>query len=264
VYEKILVIFSVIVFVLIGGFFLFTYIPETQETPENLETNGEKNIEELVSFFGERLTTLGVQRLGAHPIEGFDAFLLINAFPGFEIEDFEEVESFEGHYEVVGGELTYIRDQDQPITSAEQTVSSEGYVTLLKNVSKRLQILITSTQSVDALISELTKDSNIEIIETKINQDASALDVKVIPLEVLEDSRCASDVECIQAGTVRLRAQMTSGLGEATEVFELGKFIMTEAEKITLQDVKPLPVSTETIEPSEYVFVFRIEKLSSF
>lgn len=98
-------------------------------------------------------------------------------------------------------------------------------------------------------------------IQTRIDQGASALDVKVIPLAVLEDSRCPSDVTCVQAGTVRVEVQIESGLGTAAETLALGEFITTEAEQITFASVTPSPVSTETIEASEYEFVFEISKL---
>lgn len=99
-----------------------------------------------------------------------------------------------------------------------------------------------------------------ETVTTRIDQGASALDVNVVPLEVLEDSRCPQDVQCIQAGTVRIRAQLTSGLGQANQIFELEKPITTEAEEVTLIQVTPIPKAGETISLSAYEFVFRITK----
>jgi hypothetical protein len=97
-------------------------------------------------------------------------------------------------------------------------------------------------------------------IETRIDKGASALDVEVVPLAVLEDSRCPSGVECIQAGTVRIRALLSSGLGEVPQqVFELGKPITTEAEIVTLIHVEP-EATTEGISLNSYRFIFRITK----
>lgn len=109
--------------------------------------------------------------------------------------------------------------------------------------------------------TDSNNDGGVQRIETMIDQGASALGVKVVPLEVLEDSRCPIDAQCIQAGTVRIRALLTSGLGTAEQIFELGQAITTEAEAVTLIDVSPQPNSTEpAIGPGEYRFTFVIEK----
>jgi hypothetical protein len=97
-------------------------------------------------------------------------------------------------------------------------------------------------------------------ISAKIEQGASALGVEVEPLEILEDSRCPANVNCIQAGTVRVRALLTSGLGTATQVFELSKPITTESEEITLVEVEPQTVAGVKILPNQYIFKFEIKK----
>lgn len=97
-------------------------------------------------------------------------------------------------------------------------------------------------------------------LQTRIDQGATGLDVKVVPLQVMEDSRCPTDVQCIQAGTVRVRALLTSGLGTAAQIFALNTPITTEAEIITLVDVTPVKVSTQSISSSEYRFTFKVEK----
>jgi hypothetical protein len=99
-------------------------------------------------------------------------------------------------------------------------------------------------------------------VEAKINQKIEKLGVTIIPLEVLEDSRCPSDVQCIQAGTVRLKASLAGGLGLGlyNATLTLGKPLTTEAETITLVSVTPGKVSTHQISPTEYVFTFTITK----
>jgi hypothetical protein len=97
-------------------------------------------------------------------------------------------------------------------------------------------------------------------LEARIDQGASGLDVKVVPLEVLEDSRCPIDVTCIQAGTVRLRAQLESGLGTANPVFTLGTPVTTEAETVELIEVRPPARQDVALKPGDYTFVFRVTK----
>ena len=98
------------------------------------------------------------------------------------------------------------------------------------------------------------------LLQAKLAQQVSGLDVQIIPLEVIEDSRCPTDVQCIQAGTVKVKAQLVSGLGTATEVFTLNQSITTEAEVITLIDVIPEKISTTSISQAHYRFTFRVTK----
>lgn len=58
-----------------------------------IDTGTKPQIDEsLVSIFEDRLITIGVERVG-QPIEGFDAFMLTQAFPKLEAEDFDGVET---------------------------------------------------------------------------------------------------------------------------------------------------------------------------
>ncbi|OHA18689.1 MAG: hypothetical protein A2836_02435 [Candidatus Taylorbacteria bacterium RIFCSPHIGHO2_01_FULL_45_63] len=100
-------------------------------------------------------------------------------------------------------------------------------------------------------------------IESQIGKEVRGLGVTILPQAVLEDSRCPIDVECIQAGTVRVRTFLTSGLGQATQVFTLGELITTEAEIIELVGVLPVAKSGKKIDPADYRFTFKITKRSA-
>ncbi|MBC7836206.1 hypothetical protein H7X87_00295 [Acetobacteraceae bacterium] len=100
-----------------------------------------------------------------------------------------------------------------------------------------------------------------DVVTVGIGQTGeSILDIKITPLEVLEDSRCPIDVQCIQAGTVRLRAQMVDGMGTGTEIFTLGQTITGEVASITLLEVKPARESGSPVTNSQYQFVFEVTK----
>ena len=98
------------------------------------------------------------------------------------------------------------------------------------------------------------------LLETRIGQGASKSGVTVIPREIVEDSRCPADVQCIQAGTVRLRSLLSSALGEGEQIFELGQPITTEAEQVTLVRVEPEQTVVTSISPQEYRFYFEVIK----
>ena len=136
---------------LIGGFFLLNnYIyNEKQPDPETGTVPAE-----IVEAFQNKLVARGVERQG-QPIEGFDAFLLLQAFPKLESADFDGVLTFEGVYTYENGELVYQRKAGMPVTSAEQTVSIEGYEILLQNLSQRFGVNVQDKQAVLDLVDTL-------------------------------------------------------------------------------------------------------------
>ena len=110
--------------------------------------------------------------------------------------------------------------------------------------------------------SEITPSGPI-LLDARIGQEVNGLDVSITPLAVLQDSRCPVGVECIWAGTVKLQARLSSGLGIATQGFTLGEPITTEVETVTLTDVSPSPAAGVEIKEAEYVFQFKVEKRSN-
>ncbi|HWO07361.1 MAG TPA: hypothetical protein VNM40_02145 [Candidatus Paceibacterota bacterium] len=107
-----------------------------------------------------------------------------------------------------------------------------------------------------------TPDGTPESIDVRLNETQSVLGVRVNPVEVVEDSRCPADVECIQAGTVRVRALVTGrGQAEASEImFELDTPMTVGDDTVTLIAVSPEPQSEGTISPENYLFTFMVVK----
>lgn len=106
-------------------------------------------------------------------------------------------------------------------------------------------------------VSEVETNTSFSV---PLGESVKALGVSVRPLEVLEDSRCPTDVTCIQAGTVRVRALVVSARGTGEEVFSLGSAIVAEDVVVTLTDVWPLPEAGVATDPDSYTFAFTIEK----
>lgn len=76
---------------------------------------------------------------------------------------------------------------------------------------------------------------------------------------VIEDSRCPSNVQCIQAGRVRANMGIQSLMGTSTMEIEPGVPVTTENLEITLTDVLPYPNTTYQILPEEYRFTLSIK-----
>lgn len=72
------------------------------------------------------------------------------------------------------------------------------------------------------------------------------------PWAVTQDSRCPSDVTCIQAGKV----VVAINLGTSTMEIEPGQIKHAGAFSVTLDDVMPYPISTHKITDQEYKFTF--------
>lgn len=212
----------------------------------------------LSEYFGNRITTLGFGEGAPMPIEGYDADLLMSAFPGFMAQDFDGVESLEGKYEYDGSTLIFERGTDMPISSAERTVSKEGYRTLLANVSTRLGVKVEDELAVDTLIDAI---NTADVLVVGLSGSVSAFGVNIMPMKVVEDSRCPSTANCIQAGTVRLEALVSDSLGESTRLFTLGQATSTSSYEVTLSRVAPERESPGIVpRDDEYVFYFDIKK----
>lgn len=94
-----------------------------------------------------------------------------------------------------------------------------------------------------------------------LNEHAQFKDVRVTPLSVVSDNRCATGVTCIQAGTVQLNIQLVSGSGTiTTEVITLGKATTVNDDTYTLTSVAPSPVAGHPIVPSTYRFTILVTK----
>lgn len=133
--------------VVLGLFAIASYLHNV--TPEDATAT------HLGNYFAERMFEEGTKN-GFIPIEGFTAELLMDVFPGLTISDFEGVKTLEGEYSIKNGGLLFTRTQRQPISTAERTISKEGYATLLEKLSARLSHPASVPSDVDALIERIT------------------------------------------------------------------------------------------------------------
>lgn len=243
--------------ILIGGFFIFSTFVYNEKQSDTTSP-------ELVQTFSELMFEKGTAD-GLFPIEGFDADLLMSKLPGLVVSDFENVATFEGVYSLKDGELTFERTQGEPISSAERTVSEEGYATLLSNLSLRLNMPIENETDITLLVESVSIDgvvANGEVraeLQTKINGGATKNGVTLTPLRVLEDSRCPIGVQCVWEGTVRVEVSVDHGFGGVSQTFVLGTPVLAEVGVVTLASVEPIPTADTELTESDYVFVFTIK-----
>ncbi len=95
-----------------------------------------------------------------------------------------------------------------------------------------------------------------------IGQTGTAGGLTIVPHEILGDSRCPGDVECVWAGEVRIKVAFASSLGALDTVLSVGQAATTTSgERITLTAVTPTKTTATSIIPvADYRFTFEVVK----
>ena len=86
----------------------------------------------------------------------------------------------------------------------------------------------------------------------KIGDSITLSLVRITPTEIITDSRCPIDVECIWEGDLEVLVQVEGH----EHIFSLGETQNLEVHSITFVDASPVPTSTATIEEGEYTLTF--------
>ncbi len=96
----------------------------------------------------------------------------------------------------------------------------------------------------------------MECVATGEGQRLSA-DFSVTPLEVLEDSRCPIEAECVWAGRVRLKAQLDMGHESITVELSSGEPLRINGGMLNIAEIAP-DMSSEwsPLEQGDYRFGF--------
>ncbi len=93
----------------------------------------------------------------------------------------------------------------------------------------------------------------------KIGQKITSDGVSVTPTEVVEDSRCPIDVQCIQAGTVRVKVKLESAAGTQEATIGLSSPVTFAGKRVSLVSVLPVSkTSGKVVAASEYRFTFSV------
>ncbi len=92
----------------------------------------------------------------------------------------------------------------------------------------------------------------------KLGQLGNFEKVSIKPISIEEDSRCPIDVQCIQAGTVRVKIEVSSNNSSDTSIVKLGEEFTTKDVKIILTNVSPITNSKIKIEDNDYRLTFKV------
>ncbi|NML05045.1 hypothetical protein [Sphingomonas sp. G-3-2-10] len=79
----------------------------------------------------------------------------------------------------------------------------------------------------------------------------------VRPIAVIEDSRCPTDVVCVWAGRVVIRAEVGTGPGKREMTLTLGEPVPVADGALILAEVAPVARHTQPVKPADYRFTFK-------
>lgn len=81
----------------------------------------------------------------------------------------------------------------------------------------------------------------------------------VTPIHVTYDGRCATDVKCVQAGTVDVNTILQINNLSQSFILSLNKTIIFAGKQVTLTEVTPKKLSTKTLTDADYRFVITVK-----
>ncbi len=147
--RKIIIPLIVLVVALAGSYYLYFTAPDADAQDTSAIIN--RGTIDVQEYFNEKLREGVIDRIG-QPIEGFVPFMFMQAFSGLVLKDFDGTDALLGEYKIVEKELAFIMDEGGPIHSAAEAVSEEGMKTVLANIQRRTNVLITTMDEVDGLL----------------------------------------------------------------------------------------------------------------
>lgn len=106
----------------------------------------------------------------------------------------------------------------------------------------------------------LTPASSTQLYKAKIGQIVGPTTLTINPLEVTDDSRCPANVQCVWAGTVKVKTQVVRNGTTTAENFELAVPRTFGSTTITLVEVLPQPTPSTKIPKESYELTFEFRK----
>lgn len=100
---------------------------------------------------------------------------------------------------------------------------------------------------------------NLGPVTGAVGETVRIQDLRLTPLEIVEDSRCPADVQCVWAGRLRVRVAIQAPAFSQTEVLELGQGIALEdARLLVLTEAMPAPRQRGAPNTAAYRLTFAV------
>jgi hypothetical protein len=121
-------------------------------------------------------------------------------------------------------------------------------------MTRRPALAVMLALAVSGCVTFRTVDDGIA--RARIGETVVRSGVSIMPLAVVEDSRCPAAVTCIRAGTVRIAAEVSGTRTELT----LGQPVAAAGASVSLVEVYPARRADTTYYPDEYRLGFRVSR----
>ena len=116
-----------------------------------------------------------------------------------------------------------------------------------------------TTTKVETTVPPVIETKGVtKTITAKVGDTLEARGVTAKITGVEEDSRCAEGVQCVWAGTVKVKIHASYGVLSKNVVLTLNDPYTVQDHEVTLTDVTPNKKKGVTILPSEYTFTFSL------
>jgi hypothetical protein len=91
---------------------------------------------------------------------------------------------------------------------------------------------------------------------SRLGQPVKAGPVRIVPLKIVEDSRCPQFVTCVWRGRLRIQARVQG----AMVTLDDGQAASVRGGHLTLVGATPLSARGEKVPPGAYRFTFRFQR----
>ena len=91
-----------------------------------------------------------------------------------------------------------------------------------------------------------------------LNQVAAVNGLRIRPIELVEDSRCPANVQCVWAGRLTVRARMNGSGWTQIRDFQLGYPQAVDQYLVTLVSAEPPKSAPGPIDANAYRFTFAV------
>lgn len=136
-----------------------------------------------------------------------------------------------------------------------------GTYSILKIFPHKAIAPSNSSQSSSTPVAYPTLDATTATTTTlKLGDHIMVGTTLLTPTEVLQDSRCATGLQCIQAGTVVLAVNASSEDGASVIELPLGKAVTQQGLTLTLTNVSPYPRAQQKVAAGDYVFTLTVQQ----
>lgn len=118
---------------------------------------------------------------------------------------------------------------------------------------------IATTTPLTATSTPVTTDTT-GVFTLALGETGESHGWKLTPMTLVEDSRCPTDVQCIQAGTVRVSVRVQGAI-TSDHTLTLIDPERVDGGRVTLLKVEPTPSTKNPLKKSDYRFTFLVENL---